>query len=102
MARNVLAGLTVSLSMVPEALAMTVVAGVAPIVGLQTAAVMAIVASLAGSQHASISGAAGSVAVVAGPLTATHGPQYLSASIILAGALQVRSRDSCWADPYPV
>ena len=91
-AQDVLAGFTVSLSMVPEALAMTVIAGVAPIVGLQSAAVMAIVAAIAGSQHISISGAAGSVAVVAGSLSAAHGPEFLFAAIIVAGILQVRPR----------
>ena len=89
MTAEVLAGVTVSLSMVPLTLAISTLAGVTPLVGLQSAAVMAIVAALTGSQRACISGAAGSVAVVAGPLTGAHGVEYLYAAVIASGMLQV-------------
>ena len=87
---NLLAGLTGSLSMVPEALAFSVIAGVSPVTGLQSAAVLSIVASLTGAQPGSVSGAAGATAVVVGGLTASKGPEYLYAAVILAGGLQVR------------
>ena len=56
---QVLAGLTTTLSMIPESLAFTFVAGVPPVVGLHAAATMALFASIFGSQHGIISGAAG-------------------------------------------
>ena len=85
---NVLAGLTTSLAMVPEALAFTFVAGVSPIVGLHTAMVMALVAALTGSQPGIISGAAGATAVVLAPLVASHGTAYMCGAVVLAGILQ--------------
>lgn len=89
-ATNVLAGLTTSLSMVPEALAFSLVAGLSPVAGIQTAAVMSIVAAVFGSQPGCMSGAAGATAVVLAPLTAAMGKEYLYAAVVLAGFLQVR------------
>ena len=80
-----LAGVTVSLAMVPESLAFTFVAGVSPIVGLHAAALMCLVTAALGAQPGVISGAAGATAVVL-PLVASHGPEYLFASVALTGA----------------
>ena len=88
-ATQVLAGLTVSLAMVPEALAFTFVAGVPPLVGLHAACVMCAVAALLGAQPGVISGAAGATAGVLAPLVASHGLEYLFAAVVLAGVLQV-------------
>jgi SulP family sulfate permease len=84
-----LAGLTVALSMVPEALSFSVMIGMSPVVGMQTAAVMAICAALFGSQASSVTGAAGATAVVLVPLTAAYGPAYIPATVLLAGVFQV-------------
>ena len=89
LASQVLAGLTVSLAMVPEALAFTFVAGVPPLVGLHAAAVMCACTALLGAQPGVISGAAGATAVVFAPLVASHGLEYLFAAVVLAGAMQV-------------
>lgn len=86
---NVLAGLTVSLAMIPESLAFTFVAGVAPQVGLAAAATMAGVCALLGAQPGVISGAAGATAVVIAPLVASHGVEYLFACIALTGVVQM-------------
>ena len=75
--------------MVPEALAFSVIAGVAPVSGLQSAGVIAIVASLTGGQPGNVFGAAGATAVVVGPLTTTYGVEYLYVTVILAGIWQV-------------
>ena len=74
---QVLAGITVSLAMVPESLAFTFVAGVSPIVGLHAAALMGLCTAVLGAQPGVISGAAGATAVVFAPLVASHGPEYL-------------------------
>ena len=88
---QILAGITVSLAMVPESLAFTFVAGVSPIVGLHAAAIMGLVTALIGAQPGVISGAAGATAVVLAPLVARHGVEYLFAAVALAGATQARS-----------
>ena len=85
---QVLAGITVSLAMVPESLAFTFVAGVSPIVGLHAAALMGLCTAVLGAQPGVISGAAGATAVVFAPLVASHGPEYLFAAVALAGAIQ--------------
>ena len=85
---QVLAGITVSLAMVPESLAFTFVAGVSPIVGLHAAALMVLCTAVLGAQPGVISGAAGATAVVFAPLVASHGPEYLFAAVALAGAIQ--------------
>ena len=85
---KVLAGITVSLAMVPESLAFTFVAGVSPIVGLHAAALMGLCTAVLGAQPGVISGAAGATAVVFAPLVASHGPEYLFAAVALAGAIQ--------------
>lgn len=86
---EVLAGLVTSLALIPEALAFAVVAGVDPQVGLFTSVILAIVISITGGRPAMISGAAGSTALVIAPLVASHGMDYLVATVLLAGALQI-------------
>lgn len=86
---QILAGITVSLAMVPESLAFTFVAGVSPIVGLHAAALMGLCTAVFGAQPGVISGAAGATAVVFAPLVASHGVEYLFAAVLLAGAIQL-------------
>ena len=87
--KNVLSGFTVSLAMIPEAVAFAFVAGVSPIVGLQTAAVMGLFAAAFGGRGGIVTGASGACAVVVTSLVASHGPAYLSACVLLAGLLQI-------------
>ena len=86
---QVLAGLTTTLSMIPESLAFTFVAGVPPVVGLHAAATMAFFTAIFGSQHGVISGAAGATAVVLAPLCAKFGIEYLFAAVVLSGLIQL-------------
>ncbi|MGV3149872.1 SulP family inorganic anion transporter [Rothia sp. 11273D007AR] len=86
---EVLAGLVTSLALIPEALAFAVVAGVDPQVGLFTSVVLAMVIAFTGGRPAMISGAAGSTAIVIAPLVASHGLDYLIATVLLAGLLQI-------------
>ncbi|UPQ99367.1 sulfate transporter [Chloropicon primus] len=86
---QILAGLTTTLSMIPESLAFTFVAGVPPIVGLHAAATMAFFTAIFGSQHGVISGAAGATAVVLAPLCAKFGIEYLFAAVVLSGLIQL-------------
>ncbi len=61
---DILSGLTVSLALVPEAVAFAFVAGIDPIVGLYGAFIMGIITSIFGGRPGMISGATGAMAVV--------------------------------------
>ncbi len=94
---DVLSGLTVALALVPEAVAFAFVAGISPIVGLYGAMMMGLVTSLLGGRPGMISGATGAMAVVMVSLVSQGqqmggdgaGLQYLFATLLLAGALQI-------------
>ena len=84
-----LAGLTVALALVPEAVAFAFVAGVPPLVGLYAAFIVGIITALFGGRPGMISGATGALAVVMVSLVAQHGVEYLFATVVLMGLLQV-------------
>ena len=86
---EVLAGLTVALAMVPEAVAFSFVAGVHPLVGLYAAFIVGLVTALIGGRPGMISGATGALAVVMVALVAAHGVEYLFATVVLMGVIQV-------------
>ena len=85
---EVLAGLTVALALVPEAVAFSFVAGVHPLVGLYAAFIVGLVTALIGGRPGMISGATGALAVVMVSLVSTHGVEYLFATVVLMGILQ--------------
>ncbi len=86
---DVLSGLTVALALVPEAVAFAFVAGVEPLVGLYAAFMVGLITAVAGGRPGMISGATGALAVVMVSLVADHGVQYLFATVVLMGILQI-------------
>lgn len=86
---EVLAGLTVALALIPEAVAFAIIAGLSPLTGLYAAFVVGLVAAILGGRPGMISGATGAVAVVIISLAITHGPEYVFATVILAGLIQI-------------
>jgi SulP family sulfate permease len=86
---DILSGLTVALALVPEAVAFAFVAGVNPLVGLYAAFIVGLVTSLIGGRPGMISGATGALAVVMVALVADHGIEYLFATVVLMGILQI-------------
>lgn len=86
---ELLAGLTVALALVPEAVAFALVAGVAPLVGLYAAFIVGLITALIGGRPGMISGATGALAVVMVGLVALHGVEYLFATVVLMGILQI-------------
>jgi sulfate permease, SulP family len=86
---EVLAGLTVSLALVPEAVAFAFVAGVDPLVGLYAAFIVGLVTSVTGGRPGMISGATGALAVVMVVLVKDHGVEYLFLTVILMGIIQM-------------
>ncbi|HBI01933.1 MAG TPA: sodium-independent anion transporter [Flavobacterium sp.] len=86
---EILSGLTVALALVPEAVAFAMIAGVSPLVGLYAAFMMGLVTSILGGRPGMISGATGAVAVVVVTLAQSHGVEYIFATVILAGIIQM-------------
>ncbi len=89
MKTEVLSGLTVALALVPEAVAFAFVAGVHPLVGLYAAFIVGLITACFGGRPGMISGATGALAVVMVSLVAQHGVEYLFATVVLMGILQV-------------
>ncbi|WP_289286987.1 SulP family inorganic anion transporter, partial [Methylophaga sp. UBA678] len=86
---DVLSGLTVALALVPEAVAFAFVAGVEPLVGLYAAFLVGLITAAIGGRPGMISGATGALAVVMVALVAQHGVEYLFATVVLMGILQI-------------
>ena len=86
---ELLSGLTVALALVPEAVAFAFVAGVHPLVALYAAFMVGLITALFGGRPGMISGATGALAVVMVALVAEHGVEYLFATVVLMGIIQV-------------
>lgn len=86
---EILSGLTVALALVPEAVAFALIAGLSPLTGLYAAFVMGLVTSILGGRPGMISGATGAVAVVIVTLVNSHGVEYVFATVVLAGIIQM-------------
>ena len=104
---ELLSGLTVALALVPEAVAFAFVAGVHPLVGLYAAFLVGLITAVFGGRPGMISGATGALAVVMVALVAEHGVEYLFATVVLMGILQVIAGVMRWGKfirlvPHPV
>ncbi|WP_340102740.1 SulP family inorganic anion transporter [Rhodohalobacter sp. 8-1] len=86
---EVLAGITVAMALVPEALAFAIIAGLSPLTGLYAAFVVGLVAAVMGGRPGMISGATGAIAVIIISLALSHGPEYVFATVVLAGIFQL-------------
>ena len=86
---EILSGLTVALALVPEAIAFAFVAGVAPLSGLYAAFIVGLITAIVGGRPGMISGATGALAVVMVALVMDHGAEYLFATVVLMGVLQL-------------
>jgi len=86
---EILSGLTVALALVPEAVAFALIAGLSPLTGLYAAFVMGLITSVFGGRPGMISGATGAVAVVIVALAKSHGVEFVFATVVLAGIIQV-------------
>lgn len=84
-----LSGLTVALALVPEAVAFAFIAKVSPLAGLYAAFIVCLITSVFGGRPGMISGATGALAVVMTALVVEHGVQYLFATVVLMGIIQV-------------
>ncbi|WP_375255297.1 SulP family inorganic anion transporter [Yoonia sp.] len=104
---EILSGLTVALALVPEAVAFAFVAGVEPLVGLYAAFIVGMITAVFGGRPGMISGATGALAVVMVSLVAVHGVEYLFATVVLMGLIQIFVGIMRWGKfirlvPHPV
>lgn len=86
---EILSGLTVALALVPEVIAFAFIAGLSPLTGLYAAFSIGLITSIFGGRPGMISGATGAIAVVIVSLAKTHGVEYIFATVILAGIIQM-------------
>ncbi|MFY0483836.1 SulP family inorganic anion transporter [Flavobacterium sp. PLA-1-15] len=86
---EILAGLTVAMTMIPESLSFAILAGFPPLVGLYGAFIMGIVTAIFGGRPGLISGGAGATVIVLIALMKSHGIEYVFGAIALAGVIQI-------------
>ena len=86
---EILAGLTVAMTMIPESLSFAILAGFPPLVGLYGAFIMGLITAIFGGRPGLISGGAGATVIVLIALMKSHGLDYVFGAIIIAGILQI-------------
>ncbi len=86
---EVLAGLTVAMTMIPESLSFAILAGFPPLVGLYAAFIMGLVTAIFGGRPGLVSGGAGATVIVLIALMKSNGIEYVFAAVALAGVLQI-------------
>lgn len=89
LARESLAGIVTALALVPEIISFSVIAGVDPKVSLVASIVLCISMSFLGGRPAMVTAAAGSVALVIGPMVHQHGVEYIFPAVLMAGLIQI-------------
>lgn len=87
--REVLAGVITALALIPEVISFSVIAGVDPKVSLIASVVLCLGMSFLGGRPAMVTAAAGSVALVIGPMVHQHGVEYILPAVLLAGGIQI-------------
>jgi SulP family sulfate permease len=87
--RESLAGVVTALALIPEVISFSFVSGVDPKVALVSSIVLCLVMSALGGRPAIVTAAAGSIALVIGPMVKVHGVGYILPTIILAGIIQI-------------
>ncbi|SEA98614.1 sulfate permease, SulP family [Flavobacterium gillisiae] len=86
---EVLAGLTVAMTMIPESLSFAILAGFPPLVGLYAAFIMGLVTAIFGGRPGMVSGGAGATVIVLIALMKSNGLEYVFAAVALAGVIQI-------------
>jgi len=86
---EILAGLTVAMTMIPESLSFAILAGFPPLVGLYAAFIMGLVTAILGGRPGLVSGGAGATVITLIALMKSHGMEYVFAAVALAGVIQI-------------
>ncbi|KLT66266.1 SulP family inorganic anion transporter [Pedobacter sp. BMA] len=86
---EVLAGLTVAMTMIPESLSFAILAGFPPLTGLYAAFIMGLITAVLGGRPGLVSGGAGATVIVLIALMKSNGLEYVFAAVALAGLIQI-------------
>jgi len=86
---EVLAGLTVAMTMIPESLSFAILAGFPPLMGLYASFIAGLVTAIFGGRPGMISGGAGATVIVLIALMKSDGLDYVLAAVALAGVFQL-------------
>ncbi len=86
---EVLAGLTVAMTMIPESLSFAILAGFPPLMGLYASFIAGLVTAIFGGRPGMISGGAGATVIVLIALMKSDGLEYVLAAVALAGVFQL-------------
>ncbi|KLT68668.1 SulP family inorganic anion transporter [Flavobacterium sp. ABG] len=86
---EILAGLTVAMTMIPESLSFAILAGFPPLAGLYAAFIAGLVTAVFGGRPGMISGGAGATVIVLIALMRSHGIEYVFAAVALGGVVQI-------------
>lgn len=86
---EILAGLTVAMTMIPESLSFAILAGFPPLTGLYAAFIMGLITAVLGGRPGLVSGGAGATVIVLIALMKTQGIEYVFAAVALAGVFQI-------------
>ena len=86
---EILAGLTVAMTMIPESLSFAILAGFPPLVGLYGAFIMGLVTAILGGRPGLVSGGAGATVIVLIALMNSHGLDYVFGAVAIAGVIQI-------------
>ncbi|MEH6406564.1 MAG: SulP family inorganic anion transporter [Leeuwenhoekiella sp.] len=86
---EVLAGLTVAMTMIPESLSFAILAGFPPLMGLYASFIAGLVTAIFGGRPGMISGGAGATVIVLIALMKSNGLDYVLAAVALAGVIQL-------------
>lgn len=86
---EILAGLTVAMTMIPESLSFAILAGFPPLVGLYGAFIMGLITAILGGRPGLVSGGAGATVIVLIALMNSHGLDYVFGAVVIAGIIQI-------------
>lgn len=86
---EILAGLTVAMTMIPESLSFAILVGFPPLVGLYAAFIAGLITAVFGGRPGMVSGGAGATVIVLIALMRSHGLDYVFAAVALAGLIQI-------------
>ena len=86
---EILAGLTVAMTMIPESLSFAILAGFPPLVGLYGAFIMGLITAILGGRPGLVSGGAGATVIVLIALMKSHGLDYVFGAVAIAGVFQI-------------
>jgi SulP family sulfate permease len=87
--RETLAGIITALALIPEVISFSFISGVDPKVAIVASITLGLVMSVLGGRPAMVTAAAGSVALVIGPMVKQYGVGYILPCIPLAGIVQI-------------